>query len=402
MSYSTTKIDTIYHYEFVHNALGAFYKDTLDYFADYLYPRFNYKTMGTYHKAVEYLKEKQNLGREMDKPNLPAIILNPSGDFNFSENGGRQFHRFPNLAPGIIDRLYDPIYQDENMKVTPGFSRLKGEIELIILLNSIYEYIDLRFFLLQIFNGPDRKIYPRYFNSFIIIPDELYNYQYTNEYTGVTYKINWPSAGVTKELIKTTNQEEYIYPVTIKPWYVLTSMTDASTKYGGTDNLSDWRLSVTIEYEIEIPSYLILKSDYLAKNLNLNIKFGSAYSAYPEYQPPQTRIINTYSWETGLDSTSDSDIELDSTAYISYEKTVEYKTRYYHIITQYEADSTSNIIISIPEIIDDNQLILINSGSGLLSYGDHYIIDESGTLLEIKIENVELETGKIIEMYIYE
>ena len=71
------KVETRYHYEFIHNVLGHFYKDTLDYFADYLYPRFTeWKIIGTYDKAVQYLLQNEKAGRETDQPQKPALILN--------------------------------------------------------------------------------------------------------------------------------------------------------------------------------------------------------------------------------------------------------------------------------------------------------------------------------------
>ena len=59
-----------------------------------------------------------------------------------------------------------PIYQDANVTLHAGFMRITGEIELLMLLNSFYEYCDLRMYMLQIFGGTDRWIHPNFFNSF--------------------------------------------------------------------------------------------------------------------------------------------------------------------------------------------------------------------------------------------
>ena len=142
-----------FHYYYIHGVFGNFFHDTMDYFTEYLYPRFEYKVVGTYSKAVEYLNKRTELGRENDLPNIPAFILNPTGEMNIADanTGAKQLFRFPNLAPGLLKRLYDPVYQDEHLLITPGFSRFKGDMELIMLFNSFYEYCDVKVFLLQIF-----------------------------------------------------------------------------------------------------------------------------------------------------------------------------------------------------------------------------------------------------------
>ena len=44
---------------------------------------------------------------------------------------------------------------------------------------------------------------------------------------------------------------------------------------------------------------------------------------------------------------------------------------------------------------------MVNSKYGLLNYGDHYILIDSGNAIEIRDETVELEEGMVIELYVY-
>lgn len=372
-----------YHYTFIHNVFGAFIENTLDYFADYLYPRFAHQVVGTYDKAVEYLKKEEQYGREGDKPDLPAIILNPSGEFNLDEaiSTAKQLWRFPNLAPGLAASLYLPIYQDSNIKVVVAFTRLKGEIELLMLLNSFYEYFDVKLFLLQIFGGEGRPIKPVYFDSFIILPDELYNYRYINDITNESYILDWDSAGAYEFLVKTTNRNEQVVAGKIKPQYTLRGLSDASTRHGGIDSLADWRLSAQIEYEIEIPSYIILESDSAILpgegSISMEYGYGSCYTKYDEYNVP-IATGNAVSGEEFV-----------------------FKTRYFHQVTQAESDSTSDIIIDLPETISDKKYIKVQSYAGLLNYGDHYILQNNGNELAIIMDHVEINAGEFIELYIY-
>jgi len=389
-----------YNYQFIHNVYAHFFRDTANYFSEYLYPRFEWVTIGTYDKAVEYITKREQFNRETDKPMLPGLILNPIGEFGMSDYGGKQYWRFPNLAPGIVDRIFDAIYQDANVLITPSFSRIRGEIELIMLLNSFYEYCDMRMLMFLIFGGLDRIIYPRWFHSFIILPDEVYNYEYYNPVTGERYHLNWESAHAHPQLVKTTNRNEIVVPCSIRPWYKLTGVTDSSTRYGG-DKLADWRLSAMLEYEVEIPSFIVLKSDYLAEGIDFEIRYSSCYTKYPEYNIPVNRDEFESRWEWNLDSTSSQIIHLKNDPKIVKRENYVFKTRYFHIVTKEEADSTADIIITMPEQITDEKLLILNSKSGQLNYWDHYVLEDNGNTLVIKRQNVNVAEGDIIELYVY-
>jgi len=358
-----------HHYFFIHNVFGNFYKDTLDYFSDYLYPRFGWTVMGTYHKAVEYIGKQSELGREADKPQKSALILNPSGEFEIADAiaGGKQLWRFPNLAPQLVPRILDPIYTDDNIQVNVGFSRFKGEIELIMLLHSFYEYCDLRVLMLQIFGGQERYIYPLWFNSFIIFEPEVLNYLYENPITGESYNIDWLNNGAESRLVRTTNRNETVFPARIKPLYRLMSLTDGSEKYGGTDDIATWRLNATIEFEVEFPTYMLVQSDILHNSSHpapiANISAGSVYSTNNDFAADVP---------TDIFRTDDGEFEP--------------KTRMFHQLTTENIDSTSNIEIDLPYAMDttaDINTFLINTKYGTLDYLSHFTFTNEGNTLEL-------------------
>jgi hypothetical protein len=400
------EIQSRWRYHFIHNVYANFFADMLDYFSSYLYPRFEYTVVGTYDKAVEYLEKCQQYERETDKPLLPALILNPSGEFDNADanSGGKQLWRFPNLAYGLNKRLFDPVYQDENLLATVSFMRIKGEIELLMLLNSFYEYCDIRMLFLNIFGGRDRIIYPRFFSSFIILPDELINYEYTNEYTGERYRIDWQGAGARTELVRSTARDELVLPCNIKPQIALTGLSDGSQRYGGADRLADWRISATINYEVEIPNYFILQSDYLALGMDVEVRYGSAFSAYNDYQPPQDRWLHNVTWDLGLDATSDSRVTVDpcdATNEVVYEESFEFKYREFYEVKQTDIDSTSNLRITLHEQNLDNKVVIVNSKEGQLNYQDHYYIDSGNIIVIRTTDTVNLQAGWMLEVYIY-
>jgi len=398
-----------WRYHFIHNVYADFFKDITEYIK-YIYPRFQYSVIGTYDKAVEYLSKRSQFCRETDKPFLPSLALNPSGEFDLADGiaGGRQLWRFPNLAWGFNRYLFDPIYQDANLQVYVSFIRMKGEIELLMLLNSFYEYTDVKMLFINMFGGKDRIIEPSFFTSFIIIPEELANFEYTNEYTGLKYKIDWFGADAKIELVKTTARNELVVPCRIKPQISLVNLGDASSRYGGTDKLADWRLTATINYEVELPNFIILEGDYLAEGVNLEIRYGSAFSVNNSYDVPVNRQRIEYRWDWGLDETSNSRISptYDATCQIVNEIEYCFNTRYFHIVTQAEAnDSTANVTITLPEQITDEKKLFINGPDGLMDYGDHYIISDDGWTLILKTQDpcrVTLRAGETLELYVYE
>ena len=407
-------------YHFIHNVFAHFFKDMLDWFSVSIYPRFEYRVVGTYDKAVEYIQKTCQYDRETDKPVFPALILNPSGEFGPADAnaGGRQLWRYPNLAPTFVKRLYDPVYRDANTLVNAAFLRVKGEFELIMLLNSFYEYCDVRLLLINMFGGLDRIIYPTFFSSFIILPESFINYRYSNPYTGVNYKIDWSGADATNQLVKSTARNELVLPLRVKPQISLTGLSDGSSKYGGADKMADWRLLATVNYEMEIPTYLIIESDYLAENIDLEIRAGSAFSLNSDFgvNPPEFRSLLHSHWNWGLDETSNSQLVLDpksispipirgsdSTSDIGVfdDGVYGFKTRYIHIITQVEMDSTSDIEIELPETITNQKALLVYTKYGQLDYEDDYYLKDGGNTLVIRKNETELEVDMILELYVY-
>ena len=391
-------------YFFIHNVLANFYKDFLDYLCtNEFYERFNSKYVGTYDKAVQYMHDKNEHGREHDKPNLPAIILNPTGDINLADgqSTGKQFHRFSQYTHNLNLRLYDPLYQDEDVMITPGYGRIKGEIEVSMLLNSFYEYCDVRLLFLQHFRGDNTYKDLGGFISNILIPEEIYEMEYTNDVTGETHTLDWSEYNTSVELIKTTNQTEYIYPCFIKPQIKMTGLTDGSTRFGGSDNLADWRLTANFEFEMDIPWYMIITSDYLVENIETTINsLAYNYSVYANDIPTNRDIIqSSYNWD--FDSTTSMNTQLDEMETTLTEDNLLLNTRYAHIITSSEAESEDNWSITIPEAITDNKLLYLNSKAGKMSYGDHYILENDGNKLTIISDNVSFIEDDVLEIYVY-
>jgi hypothetical protein len=158
---------------------------------------------------------------------------------------------------------------------------------------------------------------------------------------------------------------------------------------------------------------MIFSSDYLTKDFNIFINSGSVYSAN-DYSnvPPDVKIANPdlfvvpqikqnylFNMIVGDDTTSNTVIEPECSQ--ETQPTLKFKTRYAYTVTQSDYDSTSDIIIQLPEVISDPQFIIVNSNYGQMTYGDHYVLQNNGSELLIKKDSVDVTVGMIIELYVY-
>ncbi len=270
----------IQHHFYINNCLGSFYRGTLNYFSKE-FIKFNYKVIGTYDKAVEFFNKKtETHGIKIP----PSITLDPSGEFEPEERGGKFLWQYPNLAPAMGAAQFEPIYQDNQMIVTPVFTRFKGTIEIMMWLESIYEYLDLRTLIYIWSGGLNRILRPIPYKSYIILPDEILNYTYSNNVTEQAYQIDWRSTDAVLTLVRNIAQEKVVYPITMNPTYKITGVSDGSEKYGG-DKLAEYRLNLSVEYEIELPTYIHIQSDWKIEHMNMNFELGTVYSQYGTSEP---------------------------------------------------------------------------------------------------------------------
>jgi len=154
--------------EFAHQVLGNVYYCFLEYLSKEIYPRFKTKTIGTYHRAIDYLLKSDT--ESVTK--LPAICLDPSTPFTFEEKSNTLW-RTP-VAAGLVTRLFDPIYRDSNIILTPGFVRCASTVEIYTWFDSIYEQLDFNMRCLQLFRGLNRWFKPFGMEVFCPVPEKVY------------------------------------------------------------------------------------------------------------------------------------------------------------------------------------------------------------------------------------
>lgn len=264
---------------FVHNCFGSFFRGVLDWFSNNFYTRFNYKVIGTYDKSIEFFNKKKELGHEVNAPILPSITLDPIIDFSNEERGGRFLWQHASLAPGLAVRMWSKIdLKEQDVIVTPAFSRYEGTFEVTFWLSSIHELMDFRTSLFQFCGGFNRYIRPEYFWSHIIMPDEIVNF--TNE-NGE--QLDWGNTIGDIVHVQTTNQHKFGIPVPLDPIWKLESCNDSSDKYGS-DNVAEYKLSASFKYELNLPTFVIL-SNKVDPDIKFSFSLGNAYTKYPSVNP---------------------------------------------------------------------------------------------------------------------
>jgi len=372
---------------YIHGMLGDFYSGMLNWFGNEFYDRFNYRVIGTYEKSVEYFNKKRQLGKEVDSNIMPSINLDPSLDFDWADSNGQLLWQRPLLAPNTAGKLFIPIdgLPDE-IKLAAVFGTFKGECEITMWMNSVYELLDMRMYLLLFSGGMGRMMRPTFFNSHIIVPNDLIDYEVRGE------KIDWTNTDLIMKLLKAPNVYKYALPVLLDPMFKFTGITDNSEKYGG-DGLASYKLSVQLEYEINIPTFMSLQTDF-GGDMKFGFMSGGAYSRYglnpsevdgkfikdEKAQVPSQMSI-------GDDKGSvHGDTSVESYAYYEFDE---------DDVIAY--DKGENIVITNPYPGVDSSHIICNSYTGKLQYGEYWEI-EGDTITIKKFKPIVKE---IIEFHKY-
>jgi len=244
--------------DFVHQVIGNVYRMFLEYITTEVTPRFKTKTIATYHKAIEVLrKETPEVPPES---RLPAICVDPTLPLEIEEKS-KQLWRVP-VATIFSRRLFDPIYQDENIRITPGFVRYTSPVIVYMWFDSIYEMIDTEVRFLQVFHGTERWSKPFGMEVLCPLPDRVYTYDNPD---GLV--INWPEKYFPK-LLETIDHEIPMFPMYLCPMVRLNSFSDIGERDKDSgDDIGTCRLQADFTFEFEVPTFYLVESYWQIRNL---------------------------------------------------------------------------------------------------------------------------------------
>ncbi len=267
-----------YDVVYVHQCFMSLFSGMLNWFSTVLYPRFNYKVITTYDKAVEVFKKKQqNADGQVQTAFLPALTLDPMLDFSNEERAGRFYWMFKNLSQPNGSIMWNKIrLVDQGVTIVPMFTRYQGTAELTAWMPSIYELMDYRTRVIQYFGGYQRWIRPDMFWTHLILPKELLTSK------GPEGDIDW--SGINPKIISletTGGTKEYALPFRLDAIWRLDSFGDATNKMGA-DQIAEYKATCTLTWECNIPTFIRLENyTYPIHTINLNVSMSASQCRYP-------------------------------------------------------------------------------------------------------------------------
>ena len=382
---------------YINNNIGSFLKGTLNWFGDVFYPRINYKVIGTYEKSVEYFNKLKENRREIDHPIFPSLTLDPDLNIRPTEVGGRFLWQSESLAPGLGSYLFDYVegLKDQSVDLRVIFSRYTGDLQLLFWFDSVYEYFDMRMFLFQWSSGYERRLRPRLFESFIILPSEINDYVID----GISgpIKVDWSKTDKVITKVCSTGQYNYVIPVLLNPIFWFTDISDGSTKFGG-DSVAEYKLTANLSFEINLPTYFVMTPFSFQFDTQLFVNMDATYSRYGT----NPLIING-SYVSTVPVPGDRLVAHDSSSQLIFDT---FKRRAYYVytkddVTNWNPENPSLYISNPfdPTINLDNMSCI--SYPGQLYYGQNWerVTENGQNKIWIKIEPKEDE---IFEMFLYE
>ena len=263
----------------VHLSIGPFITELARYIDEEVYPnRFKFKMIAPADKSIQRIEEEKSDIRELQKAPLPSLVLTPVID-----EPVQQWYKLWNsrrMAPRLGSVMAKGILSTDDYFISYVTRRIAGHVDIAIVTKSYMEAHDIMMaFYDQLYNINSWVILPE-INLYFVVPEELVFY--TED--GGRIVVDWSNTKLSHELVKSINQKKYLFPLKHHPYIRLTSLSDASNLYGGTDSVPVYGLTGTIEYEMDMPAYLTIETDYLIKDVELTLEMGSYYFPNTVYE----------------------------------------------------------------------------------------------------------------------
>ena len=264
---------------YIHESFSSMFHGMLDWFQTQFEPRFAYKVISTYDKAVQFFKSKKMAKDGNIQTNiLPSITLDPNLDFTNEERSGKFLWMFPRLDSHTGRIFAKKInLREQGVTISVMHTRYSGTCDVTFWLSSIYELMDFRSKIIQYCGGTGRWIRPKFFWSNVVLPREIVEFNRPID----DQKLDWSATPLEVIQLSTTNTKEYAIPYPINAIWRLDSLSDGSTKYGA-DQLTEWRFTATFTWEANIPTFLRL-DNYSFHNMKAvpHIHISPTYASQP-------------------------------------------------------------------------------------------------------------------------
>lgn len=407
------RTDDKFYCFYVNHCLMDVFSGIMSWFSESYYNAFKHKILGGYDKAIREIRTHLNNKDQAESLPLPSISINPFGDITVDPKFA-QLWRVPSIGTNLASLYMDPIYEDEYFGFSVIANRFVGNFEVIIYCSSPYEYLD--FFVqtsMWFHGGFNRRVRPGLIHTNCIIPDEVI----TGSYGEAPY--DWSHTGITKQFIKSMNGDYFLYPMTLGPQIWLTSATNGSTIYGE-DDLASYKLQLSIEYDVDLPTHIIVRSNDRIKDMNIRLSTSDVVYV------PKTEVIDNNTNKV-VDNNPSLTKVIKQEEYFQYMycpkdiiKPCGQPTKdgmncetitYHHQCTlryKFAEDikPEDKFIIDISSVVDYrihlyDEIIIGDPNIGQLTFGVDYIVDinETGSKITV-LKDVSKDT--IWDIYIYQ
>lgn len=355
----------VYRQLLAHKSIGPVITELVRFIDEEVYPPgFKFKLLTPTDKPIQRIKQEEENVRSIQSPPLPSLAVTPVIE-GLTEQWQKPWNSSM-LAPRLGSSMSYPIFRTEDYVVRYVTRRVTGRMDFNIVTSSYMEANDIMMAFYDRMYGLNKWLYVKEVNLFFIIPEEVVFY--TED--GGRIVVDWSDTRLSRQFIRSINTNKYLYTLKHHPSIRLTSIADASNFYGGADTLPTYGLSGSIEFEIEIPVYITLETDYLVKEIKLQLGLGTLY--FPE------SVYN----------------------YLHYREFVrENKIFYPRFRFSYEflQDELSGFTLTLPyDYVPDEQLYIFFTTRGELYEGHEFEYLNSNT---VKF-NVGFRAGEVLE-YIY-
>ena len=248
---------------FVSNLLGTFHKSILDFFLEVFYTRFKIGVITTANNAIfKITKYYENSNKEITGVPLPSVSIDPTGDLDHDERTNYLW-RYSNFGGAFGGKLYEPIYEDDYVKISPVYNRFRGTYTIYMFLSSMDEMLDMKLKLIQYYGGKDRYFKPDFIHAYLHIPSPLVEYRYQNDILGIDQQLDWSSTLMENRMFRVIAKDVYAQPVVMDPLIRMSGLPSPSAnKFGDSSNIPDFRLETTFEYEMDLPVFMVTEVDH--------------------------------------------------------------------------------------------------------------------------------------------
>lgn len=264
--YRRGKQPSVSRIDFSSTTISAFAKVIKDFIHFKVYPGFKGMIYASYNKGLQtIIQRNETLKDGVIDYGLP--IFNYDIQLEGISAEGNSYWRNSSLMVNPAKAIYAPFYQNKDIEMRIVYRRMKGTIPINIYCSSQPEEFDIQMAFTDAFQSGNRWIVLP-IRTYTIIPSEFLFRDVDGKSMTVSIKEN----EILQDFIRPINRREYFVYTNSAPIVKLTSLSPSNSLYGGT-SLPEFLLSGNLEFELEIPQYVMTHSVSWKVDIQLNVGF---------------------------------------------------------------------------------------------------------------------------------